>query len=130
MASQPEPILPGTSDPKYLDLIDKITAKTRANKIRWKSTPTGHSATVSGEIQLGFVRSRGGGLTSPKGWALFTIRDENENEILRVENMPFLIGIDAADEEPIRRAVGTLYSAIEQMGRAEVQKVIELIDKI
>ena len=82
MGSQPQPILPERNDPKYIDLINKITEKTRANKIRWQVTNTGISATVSGKIQLGFVRNRG---LLGDTWALFTIRDENENVILRVD---------------------------------------------
>ena len=135
MGSQPQPILPGQDDPKYLDLIEKITAKTRANKIRWEMTETGVSANISGKVQLGFVRSRG--WASGRGWALFTIRDEKGNEILRVENArlggftrPGELRPEVEDNPSLRSAVQRLYSAIEQMGRAEVQKVIELIDKI
>jgi len=126
MGSQPQPILPDRDDPKYLDLVEKITEKTRANKIQWKMTETGVSATVSGKIELGFVRSRGW-LASRTGWALFTIRDENGNEILRVESVsPKAL----APPSPTRNAVEELYAAIEQVGRREVEKVIELIDRI
>lgn len=132
MGSQPQTIFPGQDDPKYLDLIEKITQKTLANKIRWKMTQTGVSANVSGKIELGFVRGRGG-LFATKSWELFTIRDANGKEILRVDRVPrtpveILAG--GVPARPIMKAVDTLYAAIEQLGRAEVEKVIELIDKI
>ena len=130
MASQPQPVLPEPNDPKFIDLIRKITEKTLANKIRWQMSQTGVSATVPGGIQLGFVKSRG---LLGNTWALFTIRSENENEILRVDNTPlnpFAALSGAAEEQPVRKAVGKLYAAIEGSSRAEVERVIELIDRI
>lgn len=127
MGSQPQPVFPQRNDPKFIDLINKITEKTRANKIRWQVTQTGVSATVSGKIQLGFVRSRG---LLGDSWSLFTIRDENGNEILRVDNILSLATVIGADIPPLEKAANALYTAIAQSGRAELEKVIELIDKI
>ena len=132
MGSQPQTIFPGQDDPKYLDLIEKITQKTLANKISWTMTQTGVSANVSGKIELGFVRGRGG-IFATRSWALFTIRDANGNEILRVESgprTPIEILAGGVPDRPLMKAVDTLYAAIEQLGGAEVEKIIELIDKI
>ena len=136
MGTQPDPMLQERNDPKYIDLINKIAEKTRAKKIRWKRTETGVSATVSDKMELGFVRSPWVGLGGRSlyrlWWALFKVRDENGNEILRVDNVsPLEPGEpEAAEQKQLRDAVETLYAAIEQSGRAEVEKAIELIDKI
>lgn len=128
MGSQPQPILPERNDPKYIDLINKITEKTRANKIRWQMTQTGVSATAPGKIQLGFVRSRG---LLGDSWSLFTVRDESGTEILRVDNIVALARVFGVNDiPPLPKAADALYAAIEQSGRAELEKVIELIDRI
>ena len=132
MSSQGEQILP---HPKYVDLVRKITEKTRRKKILWNKTPTGFSATVAGKVHFGFVRPLGWPLSGGK-WSLFTIRDEEGNEILSVNNPATSLVLDAilSGVDPslstLRDAIGDLFDAVEEIGRAEVEKLIETIDKI
>jgi hypothetical protein len=136
MSSQPKQIFPGLYDSKYVDLVRKITEKTRAKKITWSRTPNGMNTSVSGKMHLGFVRSSGV-LVTPEKWALFTIRDEDGNEILNINNSsPFSIASAVLGGGPppvssaLRKAVEELFEAIEEIARVEVEKLIDVVDRI
>ncbi len=91
------------------------------------------NASVSGKMQLGFVRSLGTFVT-PEKWALFTIRDENGNEILSVTNTSTLAMLAGptppSPEHNLRKSIGHLFDAVEESTRAEVEKLIEVVDRI
>lgn len=128
MSTQPKHIFPGVRDPKYVDLVKKITEKTQAKKITWNKTQNGMNATVSGKMQIGFVRSPGT-MFGPVKWALFSVRDEKGTEILSVNNSSLISPLEPAPE-PLREAIEKLYDAIEEIARVEVEKLIDAVDRI
>ncbi|MBI4463944.1 MAG: hypothetical protein HY647_04500 [Acidobacteria bacterium] len=122
----------GFYSPRHVELVKKLTEKTRAKKIPWKSSSTGFSAVVSGKLEINFVRSSGlFSLLESLQWSVFTIRDKAGNEILQVDNTksrPFTS--PGAPTEVLRSAISELYAAIESSLVEEVDKAIEVIDGI
>ena len=124
--AQPAPDLYSSKD---IELVRKLAEKTRANRIAWKRSETGFSASVSGQLEIGFVRAWSA--FGPPGWSLFTVRDKRGNEILRVDNPLGLRSLlQGHSEEMIRQSVNELYQAAERSSAAAIDKAIQWIDRV
>ena len=118
---------------RHVELVKKLTEKTRAKKISWSSSDTGLSAIVSGKIEINFVRSNYPSIAKflwKSPWALFTIRDMKGNQLLRIENRAALPAMEPPVEVSVRDAVHELYTAIEQSLSDEIERAIEVLDRI
>ncbi len=125
-----------SSKPRHVELVKKLTEKTHAKKVSWKASDTRLSATVSGKLEIGFVRSNYPAIARllwKSEWALFTIRDTKGNQILRIDNTAFpppMEPLTSPVQFSVRDAVNDLYTAIEQSLSEEIDKAIEVIDRI
>jgi len=112
---------------KHVELVKKLAEKTRAKKISWKASKTGYSAVVFDKLEISFVRpARGASLLSGSPWALFVVRDDQGNEILKVSNIP---GTDVAPDV-LRESISHLNQAVENSLAEEIDKAIAVIDRI
>jgi hypothetical protein len=74
-------------DPRELELLRGLEAKTREGKIRWSKAGSAITASVSNGLKLNFVLSTNV-FTSVSDWQLFTVRDRRDSELVRVSGMP------------------------------------------
>jgi hypothetical protein len=119
-------------------LVNKITEKTKQRKIPWNRSLNGLSASVPGGLKLNIVERSPLSIVgpAPARWVLFTVRDEKGNEILKVENSSQVsIGLPSSVEavlggDSVTRAVDELYRAVRGAAKGEIEKAIDLLDKI
>ena len=124
------------ADPDYksVNLVAKINEKTRAGRIVWKKSPTGFIASVPGGLELGFVPAGPEVLSST--WGTFTVRDRGGNEILKVENpaAPIIrLTLSALLTSPsgsLVAAIGELYDQVRGIASSNIDKAIDLLDKV
>jgi hypothetical protein len=124
------------ADQKQLELVHKLTEKTKQGKIAWERSTNSLSASVSGTMFLNFVLSP----TYPVGiqcWDLFTVRDSTTGkELLKVQNweeVP-LLGITAGPEgsppDQLGAAARELFAAAANSARGDIEHAIELVDRL
>jgi len=123
---------PPTDDPKQVQLVQKISEKTRQGKISWNKSKTGVSASVSGKMLVSFVLSPWFLGLGAYGWAVFTIRSEKGNEILKVDNVVGLAGLLAgkATNAPLLRAVNELFNLLQESAEEDIDRAIDLVSRI
>ncbi len=136
MGSLPTP----TFDPRYIKLVKTITAKTREGRLEWQRTGTGTIASAAAGLEFNFVFGPGSGLAdliSGRWWALFTIRDRDGNEILKVTQErsavvpgPLPQALLGGSESPLKDAVTELFGAVQQAARDKLDDIIDAIDQI
>ena len=135
----------GEGDNKKVALIRKITAKTQQGKIQWHKNVQGSFATAAGALVMNFVEAVGG-LLSPPRWVLFTVRDSAGTEIVKVENssnrqaMPMpspppsphnaLLEAMLNAPSPLVAAVNDLYRVVRTEAKGDVERAIDLLDRI
>jgi hypothetical protein len=123
---------PPPDDPKQVQLVQKISEKTREGKIAWSKTKTGLSASVSGKMVVSFVVSPGflgiGGHT----WAVLTIRGEKANEILKVENINDLAAAltGRSTEGSLLHAADELFNLVQESAKGDVERALDLVSRI
>ncbi len=126
-----------TGSDKSIELVKKITEKTQSGKITWQKTPNGLFAGITG-LRLNIVEASSG---YPPRWLLFSVRDDKGTEILKVENpesavipIPSTLGATiqalGLGANPVLRAVNELYLVVRAAAKGEIEKAIDLIDKI
>jgi hypothetical protein len=130
-------------DPKKLELIENIVAKTELGKIPWEKTPSTLVANVPG-MQLSFVRSSASAWSilggSSSGWDIFSIRNQQGSEIMKLEqplaNFWAMTPPNAPPPAPpprskLLQAVDTLYAIAETKGQVgEIDKAINVIKSL
>jgi hypothetical protein len=128
----------GGYDPRARRLVQAITAKTRERKIVWSKTSTVLLAAAPGGMQLSFVFNPSMlSFVSGIDWELFTIRDSSGNEILKVQNeKPPILPLTpaqvpgASTKEPVVDAVDELFRTVGERAKDDIDKAIDLIDKM
>jgi|SRR6185437_6596075 len=119
---------------KSISLVKKIAEKTKAGRITWKKSSTGFIASVRGGLELGFVPA---GLLGFGGsvWGIFTVRDRDGNEILRVENPSSSVTPLAFSSlgvlptpDPLVSAVSELYNQVGGAAATDIDRAITLVD--
>jgi len=134
MSAMPTSIPDVAYHPRHVELVKKLAEKTRSKKISWKASGTGLNATVSGKLEISFVRSNF--LTFTKimsgksPWVLFTIRDAQGNQVLSIDNPILPTPMEPQVQSAVREAVSELYTAIEHSLAEEIDKAIEVVDRI
>ena len=112
------------------ELINKISEKTVAGKIRWLTAPNGYIALIPGRkaVKVHFVHASGPMLLT-KGWAILTIRlkeAEKEREIVKIENNPS--GLLSAPE--LHAAANNLYRTVSNREQDDIKEAIDEIDQL
>jgi hypothetical protein len=127
----------GYDDPKEIELVEKIAEKTRMGKIVWQRTASSLVATAPG-MRLSFVRSSSSYLESTflggGGWEIFSIRSQQGEEILKVEQ-PSLpaFGLPASTPPPrskLLEAVDALYMVAASRGHGDIDKALSVINNL
>ena len=123
---------PQPDDPKQVELVQKISEKTREGKIGWSKTKTGISASVSGKMVVSFVVSPTLLGLGGHAWALFTIRGEKGNEILKVENVADIAGVltGRSTAGPLAQAANELFSLVQESAKGDVERALDLVSRI
>jgi hypothetical protein len=87
------------------------------------------------------IAGRHTGLPGITAWNLFTVRDENGSELLKVDNTwgsevinVYLAGRGASEQglpafDPVLGAVNELYSIVEREAKGDIDKAIALVDQ-
>jgi hypothetical protein len=123
-------------DPKKRELIRKIRAKTEARKVLWRKTPSAYTATA-GSLLMSFVVNPG--LFMSETWEVFTVKDMQGKEIIKVTNRPtaFLPGtpIPAPPTVPpgvsqLIEEANQLFTVVTQEGKGDVENAIDVIDNL
>ncbi len=121
-----------TDDPRQVQLVQKISEKTREGRIAWSKSKTGMSASVSGKMLVTFVVSPSLLGLGGHAWAVFTIRGEKGNEILKFENVADLAELltGKAKQAPLLQAVNELFNLVQESAKGEIDKAIDLVSRI
>jgi hypothetical protein len=129
----------GCDDPKEIELVEKIAEKTRMGKIAWKRMPSSLVATAPG-MHMSFVRSflapdTFDPLSGRAWWEIFSIRSQQGEEILKVEqpsNLPYF-GVPTPSQPPrskLLEAVDALYSVASSRAQGDIDKALNVIDNL
>jgi hypothetical protein len=139
--------LAGYEDPKEIELVENIIAKTKAGKILWQRQASSLVATVA-TMQMNFVRSSSANalvgriLGGGGAWDMFSIRRQDGTEILKVEQpqtsfLVFSPPTPAGAPRPappqrskLLQAVDRLYSIADVKGPGDIDKAIDVIKNL
>jgi hypothetical protein len=118
---------------RHIDLVRKITEKTRDGRIVWTKGASNIAVTIAGGLQLNFVLagreiSLLPGL-APAGWKSFSVRDAKGNQIVAVENHGVLQNA-LIGNTGITDIVNQLFSSIMHHAKDDLDKAIDLVDRI
>jgi hypothetical protein len=134
----------GESGPdRNVELVTKITQKTRDGKITWHKTQSGLAATISGKLKLNLVEAPSSTLSAPR-WIIFSVRDDRGTDVLKVENTSSGVaaGINALSGGGFGSLLGslgggTLSDAVTQLHalitartKGDVERAISMLDDI
>lgn len=131
MSAVRNPFLTREDDPRHVELVVKITLKTRLKRIAWQKTGTGATASIPGGLQFSFVFSPNP--FTPFGatlnWQLFTVRRASGEELLKVESA---IGLQMLIQQPtpLQTAVSGLFEAVQASASDDLDNAINIVDKV
>jgi len=117
-------------DPRQVQLVKKLTEKTKQGKIPWARSINSISVDVPFGLSMNFVL-QASVLGFQPAWELFVVRDSKGNEILRVQSVgvfQMLIGSPIATL--LQEAVNELFSSVMSLMGDKIDKAIQIIDKI
>lgn len=116
-------------DPKQVELVKKLSEKTREGKIVWDKTKTGISASVSGKMIVSFVLSPS---LVGSTWAVFTIRGEKGNEILKLDSVtnPLAVLAGISKVGNLEQAANELFNLVQESAKGDIEKALDLVSKI
>jgi hypothetical protein len=119
-------------DPKQVELVEKISEKTRQGKIAWNKSKTGMSAVVSGKMLVSFVVSPSFLGLGGHAWAVFTVRGEKGNEILKVENVTDLAAVLSGKRtvRSLEKAVNMLFNLVQESAKGDIDRAIDLVSRV
>jgi hypothetical protein len=140
--------LSGYEDPKEIELVENVIAKTKAGKIIWQRQSSSLFATV-GALQMNFVHSSTSNALAARllgvggSWDIFSIRRQNGTEILKVAQPQtgMLAGLGAPPTPPgsqvpppsrskLLQAVDTLYEIASSRGQGDIDNAIDVIKNL
>ncbi len=117
-------------DPRHIQLVQKLTEKTRQGKVPWLRSLNGITADLPDGLSVNFVL-QASIFPAQSTWELFVIRDSKGNEILRVHSVGvFQVLVGNSKATRLQEAVAELFSSILTLVGDEVEKAIRIIDKI
>jgi hypothetical protein len=118
-------------DPRELELIRGLIDKTKQGRIPWvKKQTMAFTAAIPNGLEMNFVLSRS--LLAPSStWELFTVRDVNGSELLRVTN-PSSIGLLAsgATASAVSNATNELFRVVYGAVGDDLDRAINTIKKL
>lgn len=133
---------------RKIALVKKITEKTREGRIVWQKAANGFAAYIPGKLKLVFIEAPFSLLSTPR-WVVFVVRDDADNEILKVENSTTTLpGSKTAAEtgegktnrllagllalsDPVANAVTDLHNLVlSQQTKGGIERAIDLLDTI
>lgn len=131
MGAARNPFLTREDDPRHVELVAKITLKTRLKKITWQKSSTGVTASIPGGLQFSFVFSPNPFIPvgATPNWQLFTVRRANGEELLKVENG---VGFQLLIQQPtpLQKAVSALFEAVQALASDDLDNAINIVDRI
>ncbi|MHB8524617.1 MAG: hypothetical protein ACYDD2_00445 [Candidatus Acidiferrales bacterium] len=136
-AAGPLGVIPRSSaedEPKQVLLVQKVAQKTKEGKIKWAKTKTTLTASIAGGLVFNFVLSYdallavvGGGMD----WQLFTVKKENGEELVKVENISGVqLILSGAYASPLQQAAKELFRTIRNAGNPEIDDAIAKIERL
>ncbi len=118
-------------------LVRTITQKTREGKIVWTNTKTALSAVGPAGLEFNFVVARSGPRIlrgSSDQWQLFTVRDGNGEELLKIENsdvgIPIPTLLSGAHPDSVEKAVDELFGTLQSAKNNHIADAISKIERL
>jgi hypothetical protein len=114
-------------DPRKIEFVRNLLAKTREGKVSWVKKGGAFSATIPDGITMNFVVG-----VSPFGlattWDLFTVRDKTGNELIQVRGLDFF---SIGKTDPLREATTELFVVVSSgISGDELERAIESLKKL
>ena len=115
-------------DPREVELVRGLLAKTREGKIRWIREGSAITANVHKGLQLNFVLTTNI-FTSVSDWQLFTVRDRSESELVRVAGAG-AFGLVAMGTNSLVLAVNELFQLVIGSIRDDLDEAIDSVKNL
>jgi hypothetical protein len=116
-------------DSREIELTRSLLEKTRQGKIPWIKQGNALTATIPSGFQTNFVLSPPSLLGSSSLWELFTVRDRNGNELVRVSNAA-LAPVFGGASSPLVSAANELFRAVYGAVGDDLDRAINAIKKL
>jgi hypothetical protein len=130
MSTRANTLLGLPDDPREIELIRSILEKTREGKITWNKQGNALTAVVPSRLQANFVLSPSS-ITGSVSWDLFTVRDKDGNELIRVSNLAGFISVLAGQgTSPLVDAANELFRAVFGAVGDDLDRAINAIKKL
>lgn len=118
-------------DPREIELTRSLLDKTRQGKIPWVKQGNALTAAIPNGLQTNFVLSPVTFLTPSSSWDLFTVRDKNGNELVRVGNAGIITAVLARQaSSPLVDAANELFIAVYGAVGDDLERAINAIKKL
>lgn len=117
-------------DPRKIEFVRSLLAKTNEGKVTWLKKGNALTATIPDGITINFVVGPGTfGL--PASWELFTVRDKAGNELIQVKGLDFFSIISNKATDPLVQATSELFNGVSGgISGDELQRAIESLKKL
>ena len=119
------------SGDEKIQLVQKLTEKTRERKIHWSKEPRKLSSSIEGKMNFTFILP-GAFPPSSRKWIMFVVRD-GLRLIMKVQAggaIPSPAEIVSGVPDRLRTAVNELFDLAIKVEEAEVRRVIDKLDSI
>jgi len=115
-------------DPRQVELVKGLLEKTQQGKIGWVKQGTAVTTSLPNGIAVNFVLATA--LLSDS-WQLFTVRDKQGNELVRVDSPGvFAIIAGSAITSPLLAATNELFTAVHGPKIDDLDRAIESVKKL
>jgi hypothetical protein len=118
-------------DPREVELVQGLIDKTKQGRIPWARQATAYTASIPRGLEMNFVISPS--LFSPApSWELFTVRDANGIQLLRVPNPRggSLMVTSPNPENPVVTAADNLFRTVRGALGDDLDRAIDTIKKL
>lgn len=116
-------------DPREIELVRSLLEKTNQGKIPWARRGNAITATIPNGLEMNFVLSLSL-LGSFTNWELFTVRDRQGNQLLRITNSGLIPILGVAAASPLVTATNELFRAVHGAAGDELDRAISAIKKL
>jgi hypothetical protein len=115
-------------DPKSIELVEKLKQRTREGRLIWRKTSTSYETVLRNKTVVGFiVASTTLIFLQQKGWAQFSVRQRDGNEVLTVQNPASVFG--EISRSALVKSVDELFAIVSEKGSARICDVLDELDK-
>jgi hypothetical protein len=118
-----------SEDPRQVELVNGLLEKTRQGKISWSKQGTAITATLPNGIAANFVLAPNL-YTWATSWQLFTVRDIQGNELIRVNSSGISVASAMGGGSPLIVATNELFKAVHGFAGDDLDRAIDSLKKL